>query len=83
MYPSPSARPDEWALWVQLHRMAEGAARKSPGREVMLDVARDIGMAPKRLCYILSKWCDRGLWDFGVNILHGWFTDDVRAPEIA
>ena len=33
-----------------------------------------VGMPEKRLYYILLKWSNRDLWDYGVNARWGWFT---------
>lgn len=34
----------------------------------------DCGIAPKRLYYILCKWCDRGWLACGVSMYSGWLT---------
>jgi len=42
------------------------------------ETASRLGMAPKRAAYILSKWTDRGWYEYGVNVMHGWLTDEGR-----
>ena len=43
------------------------------------DVVRKLDINEKRAAYICQKWADKGWYDYGVNVLAGWLTDD--APQ--
>lgn len=62
-------KPDEQLLHTELLKRTAGGdyvhARS---------VARELGIPEKRTAYILGKWTDRDWWDYGVNVLAGWFT---------
>ena len=42
------------------------------------DVVKELGMNEKRAAYILSKWEKRGWYNWGVNILAGWLTEEGK-----
>ena len=35
-----------------------------------------VQMPPKRRRYLLNKWADRGLYDYGVSLETGWLTPE-------
>ena len=37
------------------------------------------GINPKRATYILDKWEEKGLYEYGVSVMHGWLTDAGEA----
>lgn len=40
-----------------------------------------MGFSYKQLDYYLKKWCDRGFYDYGVNLELGWFEFDKLKGE--
>lgn len=66
-------KPDEKRLIAELRRLDAAG-----GRPYAREVAAELDIPAKRAAYILSKWADRGLWDYGVHVLAGWFTDAGR-----
>lgn len=49
------------------------------GTERLSTIFDLLGIPEKRGAYILSKWSDKGWWDYGVSLYCGWFTD--KAPD--
>ena len=47
------------------------------------DIVRELDISEKRAAYILSKWERRGWWEYGCNILAGWFTDAGHSANLA
>lgn len=62
-------RPDELALW---------RAIKS-GERPRAAAAR-LGINVNRAAYLCQKWTDRGVYEYGVNVLAGW-VDDYSAKD--
>ena len=46
------------------------------GNAMPRDVAKQIGINPKRAQYLFEKWCGRGWLECGVSEGTGWMTDD-------
>jgi hypothetical protein len=44
--------------------------------ETVRSAIKRIGMNHKRAWYILRKWSDRGLYDYGISLDLGWLTDE-------
>lgn len=63
-------KPDELEL---LRQMAVRQKRES--RVSANAYAIQMGMPAKRCMYILSKWADKGLWEYGVSLRGGWLTE--------
>jgi hypothetical protein len=63
-------KEDEKELWYEL--------QISKTMFFPLDIIHMIGMNEKRACYILQKWTDRGIWNYGGNPLFGWFEDELN-----
>lgn len=38
------------------------------------DISREIGIPHKRAKYLLSKWTDKGWYNYGVSLDLGWIT---------
>lgn len=45
-----------------------------PGR----DAVAEYNMNDKRKTYILNKWDNKGLWDYGVSLYSGWFKTENK-----
>lgn len=39
----------------------------------------DLPGNPKRVEYVLDKWCRRGWWEYGVSLRSGWLTPEGLA----
>lgn len=46
--------------------------------ENALEAVKDLRIPPKRAGFILEKWTERGWWEYGVGVFHGWLTSDGR-----
>mgnify|MGYP001572500367 CR=1 FL=1 len=48
-------------------------------------LAEKMGMCSKRAHYLLDKWSDCNLWEYGVSLRAGWFTqegiDEIKRRE--
>lgn len=65
---------DDESLFLAIMQMSVGPAptRKTP-RELINEL--DFPLSYKRAWYLLEKWCDRGLYEFGVTLDLGWMTE--------
>lgn len=54
-------RPDELALW-----------RAVKAGEYPRKAAERLGIPEKRAAFLCQKWTDRGVYEYGVNVLAGW-----------
>jgi hypothetical protein len=67
-------KPDERKLLDEIQK------RSAHGSFVYVRrVVAELGMNEKRAAYICGKWTDRGWYNYGVNVLSGWLTDEGRS----
>jgi hypothetical protein len=66
-------KPDEKLLLDELMKTVRVPYNSMP----TMKVAEKIEMHPKRLAYILYKWCEKDWWEYGVNVYRGWFTESL------
>lgn len=71
-------KPDEIAFYASLRARCDAGA-PHPGLDAVMQEIQRNGIPEGRACYLLKKWCHQGLWDFGVSLRCGWFTD--KAPQ--
>lgn len=64
-------KPDERELLDELQSQIRAGDRPYVRKTV-----RALGMNEKRAAYICSKWTGKGWYDYGVNVLAGWLTDE-------
>jgi hypothetical protein len=71
------AKSDEKALMAELRkRTADGE------QPYVRDLVKDLGIPEKRAAFIVQKWESRGWYEFGVNCLAGWLTDQGRYVDL-
>lgn len=61
-----------------LFRKAIADKVRSGGGAYARQIAKDLGMNEKRAWYLCDKWDRKGWWEYGVNALAGWLTEDGR-----
>ena len=59
-----TVKPDEQALW---DRVGLGETPRVAGHE--------LGIPPKRVQYLCTKWARKGSYDYGVSVDLGWPTE--------
>lgn len=52
---------------------------EDPNQPYVRQLVADLGMNEKRAAYICEKWATKGWYDYGVNVLAGWLTDEGKA----
>lgn len=57
--------------------------RGQPGRDRLANICEELGMNQNRFWYIVEKWSRKGLWDYGVSLPCGWFTDTCPKADAA
>lgn len=62
------AKEDERLLLKTLQRL--------PRPYYVREIVRNIGINENRAAYICEKWEQRGWYEYGVNVLAGWLTDE-------
>lgn len=62
---STPKRPDEIALWRAFGD--NGEPHRTPR-----DAATALGIPAGRAAHLCEKWVDKGVYDYGVNVLLGW-----------
>jgi hypothetical protein len=71
---------DETAFWTALRSKG-----KHPNVDGWEEAVSEVAISDKRAHYLAEKWSRRGLWDSGVTLRSGWFTDAgwalVELPE--
>lgn len=45
-------------------------------------IAEGLGIPSRRAAYICDKWTRKGWYDYGVNVLAGWLTDEGRQVDL-
>lgn len=56
--------------------------RESPNQKTnpdILSICEELNLNHKRAAYILYKWDKKGWYDYGVNIMFGWLTNEGLA----
>jgi len=61
-----------------LERLQKRTA-EDPNMPYVRQLVADIGMNEKRAAYICEKWTEKGWYEYGVNVLAGWLTDEGKA----
>lgn len=69
-------KPDELAL-LELLKSGMKRPYNTLGVAFVYGCAAAVGMHENRLHYILEKWADRGIWEYGMSARTGWFTPDA------
>jgi hypothetical protein len=67
--------PDEREFLQRVQREGFAAFGNSGIGKVPRDIAREMGMNPKRAAYLCDKWDRKGWYEYGVNVMCGWLTD--------
>ena len=65
-------KPDENKLWKAIWK-----ERKS-----IRDIIKEVNINEKRAIYILQKWTDKGLYNYGISVLSGWIEDGVKEDDL-
>lgn len=77
-------KPDEYKLLTTLAAM-QGTNRLRPRDNdqhvFATTIGHELGIHPKRVCYLLEKWADKGWWECGVSLRTGWLT--AKGLEVA
>lgn len=60
-------RNDEIELMDELMKRTDSGASSD-----MLEIIEDMGMNLKRAAYICEKWNRQGIYEYGINVMHGW-----------
>jgi hypothetical protein len=62
---------------AELLRTMQKATREHMEYTVpVIKIISDATINDKRAYYILKKWTDKGLYEYGVSIAYGWLTDE-------
>lgn len=65
-------KPDESTFFLSLRRL-EG---ELPAIAALIKAQ---GINPKRAVYLLDKWEEKGWYEYGVSVMHGWLTPEGEA----
>lgn len=66
----------EFLQWLQKRTLED------PNQPYVRQLILDMGMNEKRAAYICEKWTNKGWYDYGVNVLAGWLTEEGMNKEI-
>jgi hypothetical protein len=62
----------------QLFQLLWTATPLTHVRRVIVNTSID----EKRVQYILEKWTDRGIWNYGISAFAGWFETDLSLERL-
>lgn len=60
-------KQDESTFFISLQRLNG----ELPAIQALIQAQ---GLKPNRAIYLLNKWGEKGLYEYGVSVLHGWLT---------
>ena len=75
-------KQDEKDFLIQVFRRCHGGNRLEQVTPRTLINEPEFTIHHKRAWYLLEKWSDRGLYDYGVTSDLGWLTDEGKQMAI-
>jgi hypothetical protein len=60
----------------KLLEMLQKRTAEDPNQPYVRQLVIDLGMNEKRAAYILEKWTNKDWYNYGVNVLAGWLTEE-------
>ena len=67
-------KDDEIELFNRIKKFGIGTSQSN--YKSVKEIAEDMGMNLKRASYLCEKWANKGLYEWGINILQGWLTEE-------
>jgi hypothetical protein len=67
-------KPDEAALLDAVKKIRHLPVEARPS---VRELGQQLGIAPKRVCYLCEKWTLQGIYNYGVSCDLGWLEEDV------
>ena len=64
---------------AQIENKIAGTGRVVP---IIKEMKEDHGVCEKRCLFLLYKWEDQGLWEYGSCVGGGWLTDEAPTLDV-
>lgn len=68
-------KEDEKKLFNEILKLQKTPYNNSVGS--VYEIVKNLKMNEKRAAYICEKWYTKGWYEYGVNVLFGWLTDEA------